>query len=60
MDNPNKILRCDKFGCRPRANNFGVTWCTEFGKLFNFNMSHKPLDKNFLIKDCNLSCAMYV
>lgn len=44
------MTRCEKLGCRPRINKFGVTWCTECGKLFTFSMNHKPLDKNFLIK----------
>lgn len=43
--------KCDKFGCRPRRNKFGVSWCTECGKLFSFNLNHKPLDKNFLLEN---------
>lgn len=41
---------CEKYGCKPRINHFGVSWCTECGKLFNFNLNHKPLNRNFLIK----------
>lgn len=44
------MTRCEKLGCRPRINNFGVVWCTECGKLFQFSTNHKPLDKNFLIE----------
>lgn len=50
MADQTKISKCEKFGCRPRINEFGVSWCTECGKLFTFNLNHKPLDKNFLIK----------
>lgn len=32
---------------RPRTNKFGVTWCTECGKLFIHE--GKPLDKNFTV-----------
>lgn len=39
---------CIKFGCRIRINSFGVSWCTECGKLLSFNLNHKQLDKNFL------------
>ena len=44
---------CEKFGCGPRINSFGVSWCTECGKLFPFNMNHKPLDRNFLKLNTN-------
>jgi hypothetical protein len=45
----NKKPRCEKLGCVPRINKFGVSWCTECGKLFTFNTNHKALHKNFLI-----------
>jgi hypothetical protein len=41
---------CDKNIHRQRTNNFGVTWCTECGRLFKGNVDVQPLDKNFLVK----------
>lgn len=43
--------RCEKYGCDPRINRLGVSFCPNCGKLFPFNMNHKPLHKNFLIKE---------
>ena len=46
--NYNKMItKCDKFGCTPRINNYGVSWCVECGRLFAFNLNHKPINKNF-------------
>ena len=44
------MTKCEKFGCKPRINRLGVSWCTECGKLFSFNLNHKSLNKNYLIE----------
>lgn len=46
--------RCDNFGCRPRINDFGVSWCTECGKLFAFKLNHRELDKNFTLESSKM------
>lgn len=37
------MTKCERFGCKPRINNYGVSWCGGCGKLFPFNLEHKPL-----------------
>jgi hypothetical protein len=43
--------RCEKNGCRPRINPFGVSWCVDCGKIFPFSLNHKSLDRNSLIEE---------
>lgn len=38
---------CESGKHRRRDNDFGITWCTECGRLF-IRQSGKKLDKNFL------------
>ena len=52
--------KCIKNGCTPRINNYGVSWCTEYGKLFPFNINHKPINKNFLTKESKLIYENYL
>ena len=52
--------KCIKNGCTPRINNYGVSWCTECGKLFPFNLNHKPINKNFLTKESKLIYENYL
>lgn len=52
--------KCIKFGCTPRLNNYGVSWCTDCGKLFSFNLNHKPINKNFLTKESECNYKLYL
>ncbi len=52
--------KCIKIGCTPRINNYGVSWCTDCGKLFSFNLNHKPINKNFLTKESEDNYKLYL
>ena len=44
-DEIHKLSSCEPNKCKPRDNNFGITWCVRCGKLFK-KPSNIPLQES--------------